>query len=94
MIQSITDRFYNCLASFPGSPPPRAQFTYALNAYVNCARGGGEPGNEANNCPLACTYNSQNILIRDHTPNFKIGNGTYVATTCGSVQSAPSQQMV
>ena len=33
------------LASFPASPPPRAQLL--INAYVNCARGGGEPGNEA-----------------------------------------------
>ena len=33
------------LASFPGSPPPSLRVLF--NAYVNCARGGGEPGNEA-----------------------------------------------
>ena len=30
------------------SPSTRAIYVRIINAYVNCARGGGEPGNEAN----------------------------------------------
>ena len=55
------------LASFPGSPSTRAIyvcFACIINAYVNCARGGGELGNEAIHVHvfLYCQYNIESLL--------------------------------
>ena len=58
------------------SPSTRAIYVRIINAYVNCARGGGEPGNEANACYLQLPHKIVRELRRelDMRINFKQGD--------------------